>query len=122
MQRFRIFCRRLETGEQDLGGVAGLDECHLDSVEDEEVAAGCDEDGCATAGTHRHGAELLRGLGEALVPAQGACPIVFDLDCWDEVLRRVALGVSFTGLVGDTEGGVALRGVVDLAAHVAALV
>ena len=122
MQRFRISCLGLETGEQDLGGVSGLDERHLNGVEDKEVAArGC-EDGGSAAGTHRHGAELLRGLGEALVPAQGACPIVFDLDCWDEVLRRVALGMSFTGLVGDTEGGVALRGVVDLAAHVAALV
>ena len=35
---------------------------------------------------------------------------------------RVALRVGFTSFVGDAEGGAALRGVVNLAEHVALLV
>ena len=112
----------LEPGEQDLGGAADLDQCHFDGVEDEKVAAWCCEDGGTTAGAYGHGAELLRGLGKALVPAQCAGPVVFNLDGGDERFRWVAFGVGLAGLVGHAEGGVALWSVVDLAAHIAALV
>ena len=61
-------------------------------------------------------------MGKALVPAHRADPVLLHLDRGDEVLRWVALGLSFSGLIGDAQGGVALWGVVDLAAYVAALV
>ena len=57
-----------------------------------------------------------------MVPAQCAGPVVFNLDGGDQVLGWVAFGVGLACLVGHAEGGVAVWGVVDLAAHVAALV
>lgn len=68
------------------------------------------------------GLSFSGGLGESLVPAHCAHPVLFYLDRRNECLRRVALGLSFTSLVGDAERGVALWGIVDLAAYVTALV